>query len=69
MWHIKEGSTTWEFIGGSATGDPEWGEEGDASPDYNPRARNRATTWTVSDDELWLFGGVSDGNITRLYRE
>jgi hypothetical protein len=57
MWHIIAGNKVWEYIGGSTTGLPVYGGKGNASSTYNPRARNRATTWTVDDNELWLFGG------------
>lgn len=61
LWYYNVSSSEWNWMGGSdsvgATGN--YGTRGVGSVDNIPGARDAATTWIDSNDNLWLFGGLN----------
>lgn len=65
----------WTWINGAATAmeAPIYGQKGVADPLNNPGGRSRGLTWTGTNGDFWLYGGLSssdtrDGHKSDLWR-
>lgn len=62
LWKFEVTSNTWIWINGPAhIGDRgNYGSKGVSSPSNLPPSRGSCTFWIDSNNDLWLFGGVSN---------
>jgi N-acetylneuraminic acid mutarotase len=68
LWEYSPASNKWTWVSGmSNTGTPgAYGTQNVAASTNAPGARYAATTWTDSQGNLWLFGGIgndANGNV------
>jgi N-acetylneuraminic acid mutarotase len=73
IWEFNPSTREWAWIGGSSTGNQTgvYGTLGTPVAENIPPARTNASSWTDSDGNLWLFGGVETyqdpNNTSNLY--
>jgi Chitobiase/beta-hexosaminidase C-terminal domain len=62
LWEFKPALNEWSWMGGSSSPDPPgiYGTLGSPSSGNVPGGRSRPATWTDSNGNLWLFGGLGN---------
>ncbi len=68
LWKYTPATNQWTWINGDSTGNQPgvYGTPGTAAATNKPGARFYGATWTDATGNLWLFGGTSSNNITKL---
>lgn len=63
LWKYNAADKQWIWVGGSSKVDAagSYGKKEVAAPDNQPGARQNAASWTDSEGNFWLFGGMGIG--------
>jgi hypothetical protein len=64
LFSVKTQAQTWTWLKGPNTGNQigTYGTIGTAAPANSPGGRTPATSWTDSNNDLWMFGGFGYGS-------
>ena len=70
LWEFSPSLNQWTWMGGpDEAGEPGvYGTQGVAAPGNLPPPRYRATTWTDSQGNFWLFGGLAIAGYNDLWK-
>ena len=76
LWRFDPSAAQWTWMGGSTTVPSNWQSNGGVAGTYGtlgtpavgnfPGSRSRATAWTDSEGNLWMFGGLGYDSASTL---
>lgn len=68
LWKFVPSTNEWTWMGGSKVIGQlgSYGQQGVPSPTSYPGPRFGAISWTDTQDNLWLYGGDSNGTISKF---